>query len=95
MMNFEEWDSTIEKIENQIEKVNRQLAFRRLEIIGPRSMAGRSMRDSEEDTRKMDADRTIQELEYEKQILVNQVDYIKRTGELPPEIDDHANLSGQ
>lgn len=53
------------------------------------------MRDSEEDTRKMDADRTIQELEYEKQILVNQVDYIKRTGELPPEIDDHANLSGQ
>lgn len=95
MMGFEEWDSMVEEIENRIDKVNKRLSFRRLEILGPRSMAGRSIRDSEEDTRKVDADRTIQELEYMKQILVNQLDYIQRTGELPPEIDDHANLSGQ
>ena len=84
MLSYNVWVSEIEKINLELEDIERMKEYRILEIIGPSDNTPCKQRFTKEQENCVDSDERMLELRYRERILECKKDYLKATGSLPP-----------
>lgn len=84
MLSYNVWVSEIEKINLELEDIERMKEYRMLEIVGPSDNTPCKQRFTQEQENRIDSDERMLELRYRERILKFKKDYLQTTGSLPP-----------